>query len=325
MLEITKNMLDQTIEAERKNKAASDKSVQITAYIMLAAIGAEFVVLFMLLYNSFLTALIYVAIILAVDFVVFFGVTILMSKKYISGFTTEKFIHAFKRQKFNETVMSADNDTKIRLYEERFAADKGGEKILSANSLISLYLNNNDIDEWTKKAEELLKEIENIPPKNFLQRSLKALSYFTFYSVANDAEGYIKAFHENEKVIEEMWNETLPMKIHALKHTAIFLAYSGQYDKAVEYYLNIIEFQEKAGEIDASCGINEEGKKLVSIDLAELYCKIGNNEKAAEYFREAKEFFAETNIPFIKSELDRVGKTLAEAGIELSNVSETEE
>lgn len=315
MLEITKDMLDQTIEAERKNKAASDKAVQITAHIMIAAIVAEFVALFMFLHNSFLAALIYVAIILAVDFVVFFGVTVLMSYKYISGFTVGKFIHSFKNEKFNQTVMAADINTKIRLYEERLAAAKDGEKIIPANALITLYINNNDIDEWTEKAGALLKEIENIPPKNFLQRSYKALSYFAFYGVSNDAESYIKAFRENEKVVEEMWNEALPMKVYALKHTAVFLAHIGQYDKAAEYYLNIIEFQEKAGEIDASCGINEEGKKAVGIDLAELYCKSGNKEKAAEYFREAKEFFADTEVPFIRYELERVGKILDEAGI----------
>lgn len=311
MLEITKDMLDQTIEAERKNKAASDKAVQITAYIMIAAIGVEFAVLFMLLRSSFWSALIYVAIILAVDFVVFFGVTILMSKKYISGFTVGAFVRGLKNQKFNQAVEAADDGTKIRLYEERLAAVKGGEKLLSINALIPAYLRINEND----KAEALLKEAEDIVPKSFWQKSSKALNYLTFYGTLNDGERFIRAYRENEAVIEEMWNNMLILKIVALKYTAFFLAYSGQYDKAIEYYLNIIEFQEKAGEIDASCGINEEEKKVISIDLAELYCKNGNKEKSAEYFREAKEFFADTDVPFLRSELERVGKILDEAGI----------
>ncbi|MDE6133825.1 MAG: hypothetical protein K2G04_10705, partial [Oscillospiraceae bacterium] len=138
MLEITKEMLDETIETERKNKAASDKAVQVTAYIMLAAIGAEFVLLFMLLFNSFWAALIYTVIILAVDFVVFFGVTVLMSKKYISGFTVGAFVRAFKNLKFNQAVEEANCDTKIRLYEERLAAVKCSEKLVSINALIPM-------------------------------------------------------------------------------------------------------------------------------------------------------------------------------------------
>ncbi|MDE5993160.1 MAG: hypothetical protein K2G87_08940, partial [Oscillospiraceae bacterium] len=311
MLEITKDMLDQTIETERKNKAASDKAVQITAHIMIAAIVAEFVALFMLLHNSFWAALIYVAIILAVDFVVFFGVTILISKKYISGFTVRAFVRGLKNQKFNQAVEAADDDTKIRLYEERLAAVKGGEKLLSINVLIPMYLRINEND----KAEALLKEAEDIVPKNFWQKSSRALNYLNFYGAVNDGERFIRAYRENEVVIEKMWNDMLILKIEALKYTAFFLAYSGQYDKAIEYYLNVVEFQEKAGEIDASCGINEEEKKVVDIDLAELYCKSGNKEKSAEYFREAKEFFADTDVPFLRSELERVGKILDEAGI----------
>lgn len=321
MLEITKAMLDETIETERKNKAASDKAARITAYIMLAAIGAEFVVLFMLLYNSFWAALIYTVIILAVDFVVFFGVTVLISRKYISGFTVGGFLRAFKNQKFNQTVAAADNDTKIRLYEERLAAAKGGDRLLSINALMPMYLRINEID----RAEALLKEAEGIAPKNFWQKSAKALNYLVFYGAVNDGESFIKAYRENELVIREMWNNMLILKIEALKYTAVFLAHSGQYDKAIEYYLNIIEFQEKAGEIDASCGINEEGKKVVGIDFAELYCKVGDREKAAEYFREAKEFFADTDVPFLRSELDRVGKILDEAGIDYSCPDNAEE
>lgn len=321
MLEITKEMLDQTIEAERKNKAASDKSAMVTAYIMIAAIGAEFVVLFMLLLISFWAALIYVAIILAIDFVLFFGVTVLISKKYIIGFTVGAFVRAFKNQKFNQAVMAADNDLKIFMYEYRLAKAKGGERLLSINALIPMYLRISEND----KAEALLKEAENIVPKTFLQRSAKALNYLIFYGAVSDGESFIRAYRENEAIIVEMWNNMLTMKIEALKYTAVFLAYSKEYDKAIEYYLNLIEFQEKAIEIDASCAINEEGKKAVSIDLAELYCKIGNNEKAAECFREAKDFFADTDQTFIISALDKAEKTLAEAGIDLSNVSETEE
>lgn len=329
MLEITKAMLDETIETERKNKAASDKAARITAYIMLAAIGAEFVVLFMLLYNSFWAALIYTVIILAVDFVVFFGVTVLISRKYISGFTVGKFIHAFKNQKFHKAVAEADNDTQIRMNEERLAAAKDGEKIPPANSLISLYQVKYDVDKWREKAEALLKEIENITPKNSLQRELKASMYFIFYGVTDDAESYVKVFHENEEVIEEMWNDMLPMKTEALKYTAIFLACNEEYGKAIECYFNMIDFREKAGEIDASCGIDENGKKAALIDLAVLYCKSGNTEKAIEYFREAKEFFADNNNAFIGYELEKAEKTLAEAGINLSvsaeTISETEE
>lgn len=321
MLEITKDMLDQTIEAERKNKASLDKSSQKTACRMVALVGIEFAVLFMLLLSNFWTALIFAAIILAVDFVLFFGVTVLISRKYISGFTVSTFVRAFKNHKFNQAVISADNDTKIFMYEYRLAKAKGGERLLSINALIPMYLRINEND----KAEALLKESEDIVPKNFLQRSAKAVNYLTFYGAVSDGESFIRAYRENEAVIAEMWNNVLTIKIEALKYTAVFLAYNKEYEKAIEYYLNLIEFQEKAEEIDASCAINEEGKNAYNIDLAILYCKSGNTEKAVEYFREAKDFFADTDQTFIISALDKAEKTLAEAGIGLSDVSETEE
>lgn len=300
MLEITKAMLNEAIETERKNNAASDKSAQIKAYMMIALIGVEFVVL--LLLNSF-AALIFAVIALAVDFVLFLPLVI-----------------AFKNHQFNQAVMAANNDTKIFMYEYRLAKAKGGEKLLFINALIPMYMRINAID----KAEALLKGSENIVPKNFLQRAAKAVNYLTFYGAVSDGESFIRAYRENEAVMAEMWNNMLTMKIEALKYTAVFLAYSKEYDKAIEYYLNLIEFQEKAEEIDASCAINEEGKNAYNIDLAILYCKSGNTEKAVEYFREAKDFFAGTDRTFIISALDKAEKTLAEAGIDFSNFSEKE-
>lgn len=300
MLEITKAMLDEVIETERKNNAASDRSAQIKAYMMIALIGVEFAVLFLL--SSF-AALIFAVIALAVDFVLFLPL-----------------VRAFKNHQFDQAVMAADNDTKIFMYEYRLAKAKGGEKLFFINALIPMYLRINEID----KAEALLKEAEDIVPKKFLQRSAKAVNYLTFYGAVSDGESFIRAYCENEAVIAEMWKNMLTTKIEALKYTAVFLAYSKEYDKAIEYYLNLIELQEKAGEINASCAINEEGKNAYNIDLAILYCKSGNTEKAAEYFREAKDFFADTDRTFIISALDKAEKTLSEAGIDLSNVSETE-
>lgn len=314
MLEITKDMLDQTIEAERKNKAASDKAVQITAYIMIGAIAAEFAVLFKLLRSSFLSALIYVAIILSVDFVVFFGVTILMSKKYISGFTVGAFFHALKNQKYNSAILAADEKEKERLYGNRYANAKGEEKLLASNGVIGICLRMNDFD----RAEKIINETAGIEPKNFLQRCIKVLNYFAFYGARNDKENYIKTYRENEKVIDEMWNNTLDTKIEAVRYTAIYLACTEQYEKAIEYYDYLFDFQNQAAEIDPKLAVTDELLNALNIDLAELYCNSGNKEKAAECFRKAKEFFADTEIQFIKYELERVGEILDEAGIDYS-------
>lgn len=300
MLEITKDMLEQAIEAEKKNNAALDRSAQIKAYMMIALVGAEFVVLCML--SSF-AALIFAVIASAADLVLFLPL-----------------VRAFKNQQFNQAVMAADNDTKIFMYEYRLAKAKGGEKLLFINALIPMYLHRNEID----KVKALLKGSEDIVPKNFLQRSAKAVNYLTFYGAVSDGESFIRDYCENEAVIAEMWNDMLTMKIEALKYTAVFLAYSKEYDKAIEYYLNLIEFRGNAVEIDSSCEIDENGKMAYCIDLAILYCKSGNAEKAAEYFRKAKDFFADTDLTFIISALDKAEKTLAEAGIDLSKVSETE-
>ena len=313
MLEITKEILDNVIETQKEKKIKSDKYTQLTAKITLVAAAAEFIV-FCILSANLLRAVVFAAIAIIADIVFLFAVTILLSFKYIDGFTVGAFFRALKNQKYNSEILAADAKSRERLCENRYANAKGEEKLLASSGVISICLRMNDFD----RTEKIINETAGIEPKNFLQRYIKVLNYFTFYGARNDKENYIKTYCENEKVIDEMWNNTLDAKLEAVLHTAIYFVFTEQYEKAIEYYDYMIDFQNQAAEIDSNLAVTDELLNIRNNDLAELYCKIGNMEKAAEYFKNAKEFFADTDVPFFRSELERVGKILDEAGIDYS-------
>lgn len=313
MLEITKEILDNVIEKQKEKKIKSDKYTQMTAKITLVVVAAEAIV-FGILTANLLRALTFAAIAVIADIVLLFVITILLSFKYIDGFTVGAFFHALKNQKYNSKILSADEKETERLCENRYANAKNEEKLLASNGVIGICLRMNDFD----RAEKIINETAGIEPKNFLQRSIKVLNYFAFYGVRNDKENYIKTYRENEKVINEMWNNTLDAKLEAVRYTAIYLAFAEQYEKAIEYYDYLLDFQNQAAEIYSNLAVTDELLNVRNIDLSELYCKSGDREKSAEYFKKAKEFFADTDIPFIKSELERVGKILDEAGIDYS-------
>lgn len=314
MLEVTKEMLDNIIETQKEKKIKSDKYTQIVAKIALIAAAVEFIVFCMFISINLLKAFAFLVIAVIADIVFLFAATLLLSFKYIDGFTVGAFFHALKCQKYNSELLAADEKGKERLYENRYANAKGGEKLLASNGVIGICLRMNDFD----RAEKIINEVAGIEPKNFLQRAVRASNYIALYEARNDEENYIKTYRESEKLIAEMWDNTLDTKLEALRWTASYLAYSGQYEKAIEYYNYLIDFQNKAAETDANLAVTDEHLNAGNIDLAEIYCKLGNTEKAAECFRAASEFFAETEVPICKSELERVGKILDEAGIEYS-------
>lgn len=321
MLEITKDMLDEAIKDEKKSTKVSNISAQLAVCFLLAVAAVEALCAFSIMNRDIIGALIFLLISAAADIVLLFIIIFLMSLKSIKRIPFELLVYSFKLHKFNKTVQAADDDNKILLYESKLAKNKGRDRLLYINGLIPLYVRKNRFD----KAEELLRQAESIVPKNFMQRCAKATSYFIFYASANDGESYTKAYLENESIIDEMWNDPLSFKISALTYTKIFIACSGDYNKAIEYYLNVAYFQEKAGEINVIYEKSEDEKNAANIDLAELYCKSGDREKSAEYFKKAKEALADTDVPFYRSELERVGKILDEAGIDHSCSDNAEE
>lgn len=314
MLEITKDMLDEALKDEKIRTSISNISVKMAGCFLLAVVAIELIWVLIMINRDIIGAFVFLLIAAAADIVLFFIVIFLMSLKRIKKLPLSFFMYSFKLRKLNKTAQTADNDNKILLYESRLAKDKDRDRLLYINELILLYIRKNRFD----KAEELLRQAKSIVPKNFFQRYAKALSYLVYYDSANDSENYIKAYLENESIIDEMWSSVLLFKISALNFTKTFISYSGDYNKAIEYYLNAAYFQEKAQEINAAYVYSDEGKNAAILDLAALYCKNGDREKSAECFRKAKAFFEDTDVPFFRSELERVGKILDEAGIDHS-------
>lgn len=321
MLEITKDMLDEAIKDEKKSTKVSNISAQLAVCFLLAVAAVEALCAFSIMNRDIIGALIFLLIAAAADILLFLVISFLMSLKYIKRLPLSFFIYSFKLRKLNKAAKAADYDNKILLYESRLAKGKGSDRLLYINELIPLYIRENRFD----KAEELLRQAESIAPKNYFQRYAKATSYLVYYASANDGENYIKAYLENESIINEMWSYVLSTQIPALDFTKFFISYSGDYNKAIEYYLNAIYFKEKAAEINSAYAYSDEGRNANNIDLAWLYCKNGDREKAAECFHEASEFFADTDVPFFRSELERVGKILDEAGIDYSCYDNAEE
>lgn len=303
MLEITKEMMDEAIEEERRLNAASDKSVKAVVVILLIVLGAEVIAFIMLLSANILKGLIFAVAAAAADFVLLFLTVIIMSKKYIKGFEVGAFISAFKNRNFNEYIKTVDKKAQILFYEDRLAKSKtDDEKIRNGGTLLELYA----VECQDEKADKMFEEISRLVPKRKIAKMAKLDSVLAYYDSKDDGESYCKAYENSGDIIEMWWNNSLDLKFVLFGKYITYTTIKKDYKKALELYTYNLEARERAGEFNALYCINDEVRNVACIDLAMLYFNTGDTEKAEECMREAERRFADGSVPLIKKQMEKL-------------------
>lgn len=315
MLEITRKMMDETIEEERRLNAASDKSVKAVVVILLIVLGAEVVAFIMLLSADILRGLIFAVAAVAADFILLFLTVIIISKKYIKGFEVGVFISAFKNRNFNEYIKTVDKKARILLYEERFAKSKtDDERIRNGGTLLELYA----VECQDEKTDKMFAEISSLVPKRKIAKIAKLDSMLAYYDSKDDGESYCKAYENSGDIIEMWWNNSLDLKLLLFVRYIAYMTIKKDYKKALELYTYNLEARERAGKFNAECGINDEMRNYACIDLAMLYLNTGDTEKAKECMREAERRFADGSVPLIQKQMKKLRAMFDGAGINLT-------
>ncbi len=315
MFEITKEMMDEAIEEERRLNVAGDKSVKAAAAILIIVFGAEIIAFILLLSVDILKGLIFAVAAAAASFILLFLTIIIVSKKYIKGFEVSAFISAFKNRNFNEYIKTVDKKSQILLYEDRLAKSKtDDERIRNGGTLLELYA----VECQDEKADKMFEEISRLVPKRKIAKMAKLDSVLAYYDSRDDGESYCKAYENSGDIIEMWWNNSLNLKFLLFARYIAYTTIKKNYEKALELYNYNLEAHERAGEFNALYCINDEVRNVACIDLAMLYLNTGDTEKAAECMREAERRFADGSVPLIQKQMEKVRAMFDGAGINLT-------
>lgn len=313
MFEVTREMMEQAIDEEKERNQASTKAVTNTAFVIIAVLGIEILVLFSLLSDIGIKMLAVLPAVIIADLLLFAAVVLLLSAKYTPNFSVKEFWYAFRNQRFNKEYMSADVGRKIEMYEARLASAKNDDvKINAVNALINLYI----LENLEEKIEEAAEILDGLTPVSLLSRYAKLTALLMYYDYKDDADSYVSAYENGMEILEKSWTSHMFMKISVASHCSAYYMMNKDYRKALDAYNLYLEFSDRASKIDASHALPSESKDVICLDYAMCYCKLGENEKAAESFRVALERFENTDVPSLKKYLEKVRRMLDEAGID---------
>lgn len=314
MAEITSEMIDNIIEAEKEhNKAVEKQFDRIISKGFAPLLGIEIIISAALLGFSVLKALAAAAISVVLDILLFLIVTEILTAREMK-FQAFALVSIYRKRKLKRFAALVDaaptTEEKLRLYCENIKKSGNKDEKLSA---ISQYINfvnamcaEQDID-WVY--EELIK----IRSEKFITKSAKLQDLLLYFIAKGDCDGFIRTFEENQGLIKEMWDYALFSKLDIVVLCCEYFRMKKEYQKQLEYYDILIEFHEKASEIDVKYALTDEMRSEIKIDYAKIYCRLGRYEEAAECLHEAEEKLKNNDKPYIKKGIEEAGKMLEEA------------
>lgn len=319
MLEIKKEMIDEAVEKEKKNRTKAEKATVRAALFLLIIIFLEVFLLAALFSVNITKTLPAAAIFIIADIVFFFAaVEVIMridtaEPPYPAVFS---FYYAYMRKRFAARLDAAPTaDEKFRLYEENHKkAVVKHRKILAAIEYIEFFTKT-QADKNNDLLDELYEEIANDKPKKILLKFTRLQGLLGYFIFKEDSAGYIRTFEENSDTISKFWDFNFSSKINIIIYFVQYFEFKNDFQNALEYYDLLVYLNEKASEIDVSLALPEETVKTFSLDYAKIFCRLGRWEEAEKYFREAEEMLADNNNPRIKKQMESVRKMLDEANI----------
>ncbi|MDE5576088.1 MAG: hypothetical protein K2J11_01700 [Oscillospiraceae bacterium] len=319
MLKIKKEMIDEAVEREKKNRAKSEKATVKAAVFLLIIIFLELFLLAGFLSVNITKTLPAAAVFIIADIVFFFAaVEVIMridtsEPPYPAVFS---FYYAYMHKRFTARLDAAPTvEKKLRLYEENFKkAVVKHRKVLAAVEYIKFLIKTQG-DKNSDILDELYEEIANDKPKKILLKFTRLQGLLDYYIFTEDPAGYIRTFEENSDTISKFWDSTFLFRTNIFMCYVQYFEYKNDFQNALEYYDLLVYFNEKAFEIDVSLALPDEAVKAFPLDYSGIFCKLGRLEDAEKYFREAEELLADSNDPRIKDQMETIRKMLDEANI----------
>lgn len=312
MAEITSEMIDSIIEDEKKRKIMIEKKVRSYIYMLVPFLVIEAVLIIAFLFISIPKALLAIAGSIIADilyFIIMIEIFTAQEMKMQSSAVVSLY-KASKRNRFAAIIDAAPTaEEKLRLYCENIKNTRNKNDKLSAVEEYLYFLNTMCIDEdinW------IYEELTKIHSKKFITETGKLHGLLLYFSVKNDNEGFIRTLEENQDLIRRMWDRALFIKLDILVWCCEYYGIKEDYLKQLEYYDVMVEFRNKASEIDVQYVLTDEMLGEIKIDYARIYCRLGKYEEAEKCLREAEEKLANANIPYIKKFMDETRKMLEE-------------
>ena len=312
MFEVTREKLEKAIEEEKECVKRYEK--KLTRFIIFFAILnlIELMLLISLPIEKSFLALIAV---IAFDLVLLIMCISFFTWQQSGVFSPWLVINSTSEVKFSQKLKTLDDVSKIQLLEQKAKTTKG---ILRTNTLASLIPLYSRMDE-PAKLKALADYMMNTKPKRKFERILRMDALLAYYDYMDDAENYTKLFEENLQEITDLWeNERINYKNLAIGRLISYLFYTNEYKEAFRLHNLLLEFLDKFAEVMPSFTPEQINwsRNVNCLDYAMYYCKMGEKEKAAESFRVALERFENTDVPFLKKQLEKVRRMLDEAGID---------
>lgn len=322
MPEIKKEMIDKAIEKEKSNHEKSEKLTAKAATVFLVIIFVEFFLLAVIFsVNAGMTGILKTlkaaAIFIIADIVYFFAAVEAIMRigtaepPYPAVFS---FYFAYMRKRFTARLNAAPTvEDKIRIYENNLKKAVFKHRKVSAAIEYLEFLTQTQADKNSDVSEKLYEIISNSNPKKIILKFTRLQGLFNYYIFNEDSAGYIRTFEENSDTISKFWDFDLPAKANIIIYFIQYFEYKNDFQNAVDYCDLLMYLNEKACGIDVSLALPEEAFKVLSLDYAFFFCKLGRWEEAEKYFLEAEEILADNNIPHVKKQIETVRNMLDEA------------
>lgn len=317
MTNITREMLEEAVENEKRDKAKFEKdSNNFTKAFVISFFAVFFV--FTVVHAVLKTGAFAVVLSLLVFIIIFAAIAVVgiavLAGSYSRIFSVKKALMAYQNSRFYNQLKFADDKGKILLLNKRIENAKGEKLILAADGLMPIYAKLN----MKSEMEELMEKVTAFVPKNDYRRATKLEIELMYFEVMEDLAGFVHTFDENEDfILRYFWgNPRLAYKLNFLSNYSIYLFCKKEYENALKIYLNFIELSEMARGIDSTLdSIADELSSKKYVDLSKLYFYAGDKEKAAESFEEALRRFENNSDMSIRIELNKLKKLFDEAGV----------
>lgn len=317
MINITREMLEEAVENEKRDKAKLEKDSNNFTKAFVISFLAVFLV-FAVVHAILKTGVLAVVLSLLVFIIIFAAIgvvgTAVVVGSYSRIFSVKKTLMAYQNSRFYNQLKFADDKGKIVLLNKRIEKAKGEKLILAADGLMPIYAKQN----MKSEMESLMKKVTAFVPKNDFQRATKLEIELLYFEFMEDSAGFIHAYDENEDfILRYYWGHPrLTYKLNFLSNYSTYLFCKKEYENALKIYFNFIELSEMARGIDSSLdSIADELSSKKYVDLSKLYFYAGDHEKASESFEEALRRLENNSDMSVRIELNKLKKLFDEAGV----------
>lgn len=285
MFEITRDMVEQVIEDEKKKRAAVSSKMKGWGIKFIAFAFLQAVVLACVLINNYWTAFKLALAIIAFDLIfIYFLLDYFMRKYDKTGHTLFYMLYRSRKiRKFSSEIKSAENlKEKCRLYEEYIEKENiKSDKALFISEYQSFCIGMG-IEDKTDKFHSFM---EKYSPKNITGKVIRFQYLSSSLSYAGKHCENLRFYEENTALLKEIWeNGIITVKMVPLLVLADFCENKGDDDGILQNYGLIELLYDEAEKIDVSLAMPEKTRRAIELTCVCAYCRKGDTGKSAELY-----------------------------------------